>query len=426
VSHRAIKVSSQVINLLEDISVQKIEKWEADFKNLFKGLSSQKTLKSPDDFSLLKKGLETWSSNFHQFVMKNVLGVGLVGRDRMDLFLKKPDSNSVHYFQGMVYEIHLKSSMLPVVTEKNLEEVKKKLKDLEDTAKYVFGVLKKGLSKIKDPLSDLWVESPQIQVGPVSVQVISKEGTSDKYIKDFVHDLDSAVRTVQEKHLTPALKGARVVIDLQTQPQSAGLFSHAAAVYNYETDNITSNSARKDPNLYATLLHEIGHRYWYKVLTSRQRKAWIDFIATRKIIIPKIEVEKILQAISDFFDEKSVPLPWSEVPGTTSSWFEALLNYLEVQFKSQEPTYTYVKALATTIHDIVSKPLTFRSGVKAGAMNTINFGLSQASQEGVLVDPITGYSNVNDREAWSEVFRLYCEDKPLPELVELQFKQLLA
>lgn len=148
--------------------------------------------------------------------------------------------------------------------------------------------LVKGLANTRIPLvlsatlKKIWDTSKDkefiINIGNFRVHVTAPKLTKkrlEKAVADLTN-ITSIVKSSKVPHFAQALYGEMFIAD-------SGALGNIAAHYNITSDTISINEESLDKNLeYLThsLIHELGHRYYRKVLNDTERADWDTFFQT--------------------------------------------------------------------------------------------------------------------------------------------------
>ena len=79
---------------------------------------------------------------------------------------------------------------------------------------------------------------------------------------------------------------------------------HAGALYSFTTDTVKLEYKAHNNHIEDYLIHEFGHRYWYRFMSDRERMDYIRGVETNKVIINVNDRRRLFQQFDvwvDFF-----------------------------------------------------------------------------------------------------------------------------
>lgn len=166
-----------------------------------------------------------------------------------------------------------------------------------------FNRLFKALDKMVEVQGEREVLDPyeKTRVGPANVVIHNKgrktgnpdhDETMEWFIKSSIVMLDRTFKMVQRRGFGKALPGLTIHIKLDRR-------SDAAMTYDHDGDDVTiyqGGLGNVDE-----LVHEIGHRHWYRVLGSNARRYWSDMWKEHKLPTTSYGDTKDLEAYAEAF-----------------------------------------------------------------------------------------------------------------------------
>ncbi len=228
----------------------------------------------------------------------------------------------------------------------------------------------------------LYDQDEQFQVGGIDVIVKRDNRTKgmDKYLKIFISELKKAIIKVKKAKLGKALKGLLVNVVFDSSMPQAGSF---------DFPNITINLGSVGAYEEVVFLHELGHRFYYELLSGAARKYWDTNIVNPMTTIEDRDVDTFMSKFVTDLD-KLQEMKFSKRKKYLRSLVKkANLSKIDKakfsEIASRLPTIGY----DDTIEDLKSK-------LK-----------SRVVGERVHLEYISEYARKNSSEAFSEVFALY-------------------
>ena len=151
-----------------------------------------------------------------------------------------------------------------------------------------------------------------------------------------------------------------------------------------------------------TVVHELGHRNWYQVLSAGDRAYWRAAFEGDLTEITKADVEDIIERARKLKEsDKSL---FSSIEGAIAAYVsghkeDPLVPYKAAYFKDN-----------VHIHD------DFDFWANAWRKDLVG--------QKVMRNFVTDYANTNEQEAYAEVFMHYVMRKPIPDVVLYWFRQV--
>jgi hypothetical protein len=238
----------------------------------------------------------------------------------------------------------------------------------------------------------------------------------------LIKDVKKAIRLLSNSSLAGVTSKLDIVFsppkkgEQQTPGGYASLFD---VIYIYPYAYISKKS------FLPALLHEIGHRYWYRFMDTGERNVWIEYIKGSTDTLSDQELKEIEALLKKSWDaaEKIVPdldtIPLDGIYAQMSSMISDLSDETAAKlafffFHLQNPElFPYSDDTETGI--VVSK----KQKNKA-----IRDFMSDIQTFKFWTPGVSWYSNRNPAEAWAEVFRKYYLGRPLPYEVRREFKTI--
>ena len=194
-------------------------------------------------------------------------------------------------------------------------------------------------------------------------------------------------------------------------PLSGGGSRGTVASYNPANDRINLSSEASAKELLLRFIHELGHRYYLKVMGSQGHKAWEAFFGDNS---GPPAVDEIIRDWEKF------------VAGATSDYDARYRQYLAEYYpelKAKDPTAAmWLELTATAIK--IDEPASLY-GYKKDTVPGLDQLKARKSEAKVFLHPVTAYSGADPSELFAESFSHYIVSGPrrLPEVLRYTFEQ---
>jgi len=249
----------------------------------------------------------------HLDAVRSILGEGesriesLVGRadPAMGIFFEPEDLSSDRQFQ------YLLNALMDAVT------YSAKAADSEISGK-MFRHLSKMVKKFGD-LDYIPYEPTELSIGRMKIvfadtptterdRRVMKGGREPTWRSGFISDLKEAFARIQQAKLEHLWYGILYVRPKQLAPENSyGVHFGVGATYHRQGDYITLYS---DPGRLAPLiLHELGHRYYYKFLSAHDRMnfdRWFGKVKATSTYGATVSAEDFAEVFSDYMARKDL------------------------------------------------------------------------------------------------------------------------
>lgn len=201
----------------------------------------------------------------------------------------------------------------------------------------------------------------------------------------FFSHLHDAVSKIKRAGFESALEG--LIINLRLAGKKG---SDAAGDYRHgDTDELNIYPwGLDDPSV---LIHEIGHRFYYRRLTAKSRKHWDDMIKGKRSSTTP-------ESVRQWVDEVVRPL-FAKNPGFTPA--DAVVATERLVEDRDEVTQARYRHLAQNVGSVHREP-----------EKVLESMLRHHSEDPVLVEHITNYGATKPEEAFAEAFKLYVDKGP--------------
>ena len=296
--------------LLESITKGDVQKWKND---AFAFISNVDKIKNGKQLCDVQNAFEVFRHNFYEFYYKRILGgnanIGqmpftdltknlndagndfLDGTDRVflpkdtkDLKLEIKANEHLYVWYNEAWEDWYND------WKKSRSQVKTKL---QKAIQPVFRALE-DLINTHGEIEDKYVEHEYTLLGvPVVSHVKEKDQNQSKLLKRFEEIIKNSIPLIKKKNLSRIFSGLKVRIDLQQFP-SQGI-RHAGGAYARDRDYlwVFPLGIIDDEQ---SFIHEVGHRYFYQMLSNDARKTWADWILKRMTYFTQKEMYEIESA----------------------------------------------------------------------------------------------------------------------------------
>ncbi len=285
---------------------------------------------------------------------------------------------------------------------KHHSEVVNIIKDTERVNVKGINVLISGLKKEEDPT-----------------------GPNMKRIKKFMQDdLPKAVELIKKEKIKQTLKGLTIEVTLSGS-KSVGVQSGAGGSYNYTTDWLRMYPMGMGSGSVGTIVHELGHRYYYKNLPEKAQTAWERMFRKNQIQIKDEHIKSFWKkyvlpyAKSDEWDFK-----WKKknvIPIIRKNEHDPTLKAIYLHLVNNISTFTDNKINWTKEGGDSDEDITKRDKKIKDTFRDRNV------DEWIPIEFVTDYGRTNPSEAFAEVFKLWVTGRKgkLGEWTRSFFKEIV-
>ncbi len=219
-----------------------------------------------------------------------------------------------------------------------------------------------------------------IEVAGVSVKIENK-GARDTDLDAFLHSLRDRLERVRAVGLGAGADGLSIVVSFDRNDMVAGQYQPAADMLTMFPLGLSGRTRGAG----STLIHEIGHRFYFRVLSPRARGAWDARIEAQLVVITPAAVRAWGEALAPMYQTPS-----------SERW---RFNVMEIAAKATSPEQAAQFRYLAKHH-----PAYAAADTAAGLVgHHQEFSVGEA----VAVEHITDYGATNPHEAFAEAFRLY-------------------
>jgi len=226
----------------------------------------------------------------------------------------------------------------------------------------------------------------QVQVHGVNIR-IKNMTTSDfhaKYLKRFMDALPKAVKAIKKSGFKKAMRGFSVEINFKAKDVPGIPGGLTAGAYDKDKDKLYILPLGLNDNLSdSTLIHEIGHRYWFRDVPPNAQKSWNDKIDSRKVTITKDHIDKFFDR---YYKEYGFENRKDIEADAKKNVHDPILNVIFTELADRTPFFMVKEG-----EDQKTRYYQFMIDNHVGNKVNLEF--------------ISDYGNTNPAEAFAEVFR---------------------
>ena len=232
----------------------------------------------------------------------------------------------------------------------------------------------------------------KVTLGP-SV-IVPEEGCTQDEFSEVVDPIKKAQQLVKSAGFGSVLKGSVFKV---TPKSKTGLI---AAEYSPSYDLIRMRPIGRSAE---TVVHELGHRLWYRFLKGRAKQYWKDAFDGDLIQIQESDVVDVVSRMKDMSKRQSETFIPRLLEPSVKEWEKENSNDPVVPYKAQY---------------FLDRRTGWGDSEKKGDWDKYEMYLVKyLTGEPVMRNFVTDYSNTNELEAFAEVFRLVCTKKKVNGVV---------
>lgn len=400
---KRLKISTDLIKSLQS----DLKKMTAIYKSI-----PENSLGDPDGrlFKEAEKLFQQFASNLKEVVTKQILDHDVMSKDdeRDRQLRKKVSSLSFSLTRGGINkgtEMFPRTSpsqgapphyfQLDKVRDTNIRRYQGEARAFFDAlTDWVASKSQEGVAPEREAMLE------RTTLAGVSV-VINKTGSGD-WIKEWDSSPEEALRyylptlehsfgRIRKMGFGVALNGLEVHINFRPSSQKVENFGHAAGTYDHTRDVVNMY-----PNGFVTevgdqdytITHEIGHRFWYRNVSTNGRAAWTDAFHNKAMTTVTKESADL----------------WSNALSSRDFWKES-----EKRALAQRLTEGADRATVAHINHLLEDGPDTRVGENP---NDFRQRLNYLVGEEVPLEKISTYGETKPEEAFAEAFRIYITKGP--------------
>ena len=405
----------------KDKFIKKLNQWDSDVSRMTKYYNSLKADESDSalrEFLKAKKAFLTFANNFEKFVYQELLD-NSPSAVKKETYIQSEVRKHAWTFIGDIRIYELFPEAYDYKTEKHVPAPweldrtgygQRNRKQVISKYQRSWRLFKKAAEEYiqyqSESIQD--IRNEQIQIAGITILIKNRniKQYDDKWIKRFLKHLPKAVQAIKKAGLGSSLEGLSVEMNFNPTDVSGvtpgGL---TAGGYSKETDKLYIFPLGMTDNVdESTLVHEIGHRYWFRKVPNGAQKAWAEKIDSRMITVTKEHIDKFF----DMFWDNQWGFPYrrefkDKIDKITDPTLKVVFGYLSKH---------------TPLYD-----------VKEGDKKTVykEHMIKHEKGEQVPLEWISDYGRTNAAEAFADTFRIWVSGKiqKLGEWTRAFFKEIV-
>lgn len=231
------------------------------------------------------------------------------------------------------------------------------------------------------------------EVSGVNVVILNQQMAtdgSDQSIDPYLRRLKDKINDIRRAGFGKAVDGLEVTVNFEKE-KGEGL---TAAMYTPGTDRMTMLSLgliQEEKGLHRTFTHEIGHRFYFKVLPSQARSHWEEVMTARGVTVTKEDVLHFADIVNRKVEQSGVSKMMEK---------EDRLQAVLPQAKSEEEEAKF--------RELNDTPLISFFGDESYSYSQYVQRLESNSVDQVVqLEEISEYANTSPMEAFAECFWMY-------------------
>ena len=318
----------------KDYFIKQLNQWDTDLSKLTKAYNSMKRPdkmdfyeRKPEGGYVLKKGYQnmpeyknflylkqafaTFQKNFETWVYSKVLDNRYVEKETLgqddvrktawsfivdlSIYSLFPDE----YDYEIEKHIPAPWSLTPTEKKKRITIYQNRWRKFKEAFQFLVQYGAERLEKI--------APDEQIQISGVNILIKNKKKENDKDVKTFISVVKKVVPVIKKAGMGKVLRDFSMELNFNvaTTQMYSKYGDLVGGGYNPSKDELyifpLGIRDKMDDN---TLIHELGHRYWYKYIPPKAKQAWEDKINAQMIKVEKEHIEKFFK---EFWGEYGFP-----------------------------------------------------------------------------------------------------------------------
>ena len=191
--------------------------------------------------------------------------------------------------------------------------------------------------------------------------------------------------------------------------------SGALASYNISSDVMKLSMGGDPSEITRHLVHETGHRVYFKGLGGNARSTWVEFFENES---GPPDVDLLISMWEEFAGRKDDH--WASKYGRHTPYFAQELK------KSDPDKLMWLEIIASKLPDLENFDK-ITGAPKKGSKPGLDTLIENRASLKVFLHPVSAYSTKNAEELFAEVFSFYVVDGPgrTPEVVRYMFQKVL-
>jgi len=397
----AFIISDTVVQALtgkKERVLKEIERWKKDLKRMskiYRGINWQQDYTEDPDiakankkeyakFIEAKKLFNVFSKSFNNRVYKHILPKKDTEDESLSHTKARKDAWTAYISLVDLFpdEYSRKSDKhLPAPWQLTKKEKDRKINKYNKAFKKAFDSLIEFTEEITE---DKYPQTEQFQISniPIILHNWGRDKDHEESIEIFINRMKVAINKIKKAGFGKVLKGLSVIADFETGRDASGTYDNA-------DDTLKIKLAMLGGYEPYTLIHELGHRFYYRILSKKAREYWDKIIQGKRTTI---EDEDILDFINTFIKPEFDKLKEFK--------FSKRKKYLKKKVKKADIT----KEKEAKYLEMIAR-LPIRGKILEGLK-------SRVGGEIIHFEFITDYARKNPEEAFAEAFAEYIDEGP--------------
>jgi len=380
----------------KDHFIKQLNKWDTDLSKMTK---NYKMLKADDNdvkrFLMFKKAFLVFHNNFEKWVYRNILDNN---KSKSESYYQKEVRSTAWKFMSDIGTYGLFPESYDYESKKHINAPHLLDSDYRgNSRKQNITRYQRSWRQFKEAFTDLIKYEAEkidevkpdeiVNVDKVNILIKNRDKDwSDKYVKSFMKHVRKATQAINKAGLGKSIRDLSIELNFNPTDISGLPAGLTAGAYRKEDDTLyILPLGLRDKLSDSTLIHEIGHRYWFKYVPSRAKKAWEDKINSQMITVKADHIKKFF----DEFYDKEYGFPYrrgfeKEVKRITDPTLKIVYSYLGQH-----------------------TPIFKVEDGKDEKQMYMEFMMEHHKGEQVPLEWITDYGRTNPAEAFAEAFKLW-------------------
>lgn len=257
-------------------------------------------------------------------------------------------------------------------------------------------------------------------VGPYSVTLFtsSRADWTDEKVSLLRNVLEKSVQVLSRVGLSSVAGGRVFAYPTRLLPAAANTGHSALASYGPSTDRINI-AAGEDKELLHSLVHELGHRAYFRLVAGQGRTAWTQFFEDNQGA-PDVDT-----LINDWESFVANPPKSMDYSGERPKYSPYFAKFLKETGQTEERMWLEILSAKLKLEEDFDAYTGKPKGKGPSGLDQ----LKQKKQEAkAFLYPVSAYSTASSEELFAETFAAWALDGPsgIHELVRDAFKRTLS
>lgn len=254
-----------------------------------------------------------------------------------------------------------------------------------------------------------------IQVGPFRVVLVTAwhQDWTPGLVSKLRNVLDQAVRKLRRVGMLSLARGAVYAYPSSKLPTGVATSHTAMAAYNVRQDVLKVAAGGPQSELLHAVVHELGHRAYYKLVAGRSRTAWHEFFGSES---GQPDLGGIIKRWTQFAESHQF-----------GRYLGHYLRHLHSQSGPQAKRDSMWLTIVADNIGIREKFDPYTGRPKGKGKPGLDQLLAMRGKVKTFLHPVTSYSATNAEELFAETFAAYATQGPrrVPPIVRMAFKRTL-